>query len=293
MCWIEQSIQGNFPDFSCLVDRLIELALEEDLGPGDVTTQALIPVDRKGAAQIRAKEDLVVAGLPVAHRVFRKLDTQVQFFPEALEGQEVSPGDVLAQVRGPLAAILSGERTALNFLMRLSGIATYTRKMVSSVSDFPTAIVDTRKTTPGWRALEKYAVRVGGGANHRFGLFDGVLIKNNHLAAVGSITDAVRLAREKTHHLLKIEVEVTSLVELEEALAAGADIIMLDNMDETTMAQAVKFTAGRALLEASGSMTLERLPKVAATGVNLISMGALTHSAPAVDIHLRLVGGGG
>jgi nicotinate-nucleotide pyrophosphorylase (carboxylating) len=231
----------------------------------------------------------VVAGLPVAHRVFRKLDTQVQFFPEALEGQEVSPGDVLAQVRGPLAAILSGERTALNFLMRLSGIATYTRKMVSSVSDFPTAIVDTRKTTPGWRALEKYAVRVGGGANHRFGLFDGVLIKNNHLAAVGSITDAVRLAREKTHHLLKIEVEVTSLVELEEALAAGADIIMLDNMDETTMAQAVKFTAGRALLEASGSMTLERLSKVAATGVNLISMGALTHRAPAVDIHLRII----
>jgi nicotinate-nucleotide pyrophosphorylase (carboxylating) len=293
MCWIEQSIQGNFPDFSCLVDRLIELALEEDLGPGDVTTQALIPVDRKGAAQIRAKENLVVAGLPVAHRVFRKLDTQVQFFPAALEGQEVSPGDVLAQVRGPLAAILTGERTALNFLMRLSGIATYTRKMVSAVSDFPTAIVDTRKTTPGWRALEKYAVRVGGGANHRFGLFDGVLIKNNHLAAVGSITDAVRLAREKTHHLLKIEVEVTSLVELEEALAAGADIIMLDNMDEATMAQAVKFTAGRVLLEASGSMTLERLPKVAATGVNLISMGALTHSAPAVDIHLRLVGGGG
>jgi nicotinate-nucleotide pyrophosphorylase (carboxylating) len=289
MCWIEQSVQGNFPDFSCLVDRLIELALEEDLGPGDVTTQALIPVDRKGAAQIRAKENLVVAGLPVAHRVFRKLDTQVQFFPVAMEGQEVSLGDVLAQVRGPLAAILTGERTALNFLMRLSGIATYTRKMVSAVSGFPTAIVDTRKTTPGWRALEKYAVRAGGGANHRFGLFDGVLIKNNHLAAVGSLTDAVRQAREKTHHLLKIEVEVTSLLELEEALAAGADIIMLDNMDETTMAQAVTFTAGRALLEASGSMTLERLSKVAATGVNLISMGALTHSAPAVDIHLRII----
>jgi nicotinate-nucleotide pyrophosphorylase (carboxylating) len=289
MCWIEQSVQGNFPDFSCLVDRLIELALEEDLGPGDVTTQALIPVDRKGAAQIRAKENLVVAGLPVAHRVFRKLDTQVQFFPAAMEGQEVSLGDVLAQVRGPLAAILTGERTALNFLMRLSGIATYTRKMVSAVSGFPTAIVDTRKTTPGWRALEKYAVRAGGGANHRFGLFDGVLIKNNHLAAVGSLTDAVRQAREKTHHLLKIEVEVTSLLELEEALAAGADIIMLDNMDETTMAQAVTFTAGRALLEASGSMTLERLSKVAATGVNLISMGALTHSAPAVDIHLRII----
>ncbi len=289
MCWIEQSIHGNFPEFDCLVDRLIELALEEDLGPGDVTTQALIPPDRKGAAQIRAKGHLLVAGLPVAHRVFRKLEAQVQFFPEALEGQEVSPGDVLAQVRGPLAAILTGERTALNFLMRLSGIATFTRKMISALSGFSTAIVDTRKTTPGWRALEKYAVRVGGGANHRFGLFDGVLIKNNHLTAVGSLTEAVRLARENTHHLLKIEVEVTSLVELEEALAAGADIIMLDNMDEAAMAQAVKLTAGRALLEASGSMTLDRLPQVAATGVNLISMGALTHSAPAVDIHLRII----
>jgi len=293
MCWIEQSVKGSFPDFSCLVDRLIELALEEDLGPGDVTTQALIPPDKKGAAHIRAKEKLVVAGLPVAHRVFHKLDSQVQFFPDALEGQEVGPGEVLAQVRGPLAAILTGERTALNFLMRLSGIATFTRKMVSAISGFPAAIVDTRKTTPGWRALEKYAVRVGGGRNHRFGLMDGVLIKNNHLAAVGSITEAVRRARENAHHLLKIEVEVATLAELEEALAAGAEIVMLDNMDDAALAEAVKLTAGRALLEASGSMTLERLPQVAATGVNLISMGALTHSAPAVDIHLRLVGGGG
>jgi nicotinate-nucleotide pyrophosphorylase (carboxylating) len=289
MCWLEQSIHGNFPDFACLVDRLIELAFEEDLGPGDVTTQALIPPNRQGAAQIRAKGNLVVAGLPVAQRVFHKLDPQVQFFQEAVEGQEASPGTVLAQVRGPLAAILTGERTAINFLMRLSGIATYTRKMVSAVAGFPANIVDTRKTTPGWRALEKYAVRAGGAANHRFGLFDGVLIKNNHLTAVGSVSEAVRLAREKSHHLLKIEVEVTSLAELEEALAAKADVIMLDNMDDATMAEAVKLTAGRALLEASGSMTLERLPAVAATGVNLISMGALTHSAPAVDIHLRLV----
>jgi nicotinate-nucleotide pyrophosphorylase (carboxylating) len=289
MCWIEPSIHGNFPDFDCLVDRLIELALEEDLGPGDVTTQALVSPDRKGAAQIKAKANLVVAGLPVVHRVFQKLNSQVQFFTAAREGQEVTPGTVLAQVRGPLAAILTAERTALNFLMRLSGVATYTKKMVSAVAGFPAAIVDTRKTTPGWRALEKYAVRVGGGTNHRFGLFDGVLIKNNHLTAVGSIPEAVRLARENSHHLLKIEVEVTSLAELEEALAAGADIIMLDNMDDATMAQAVKITAGRALLEASGSMTLERLPAVAATGVNLISMGALTHSAPAVDIHLRLM----
>jgi nicotinate-nucleotide pyrophosphorylase (carboxylating) len=282
-------MKQQFPDSNLLVERLIELALEEDLGPGDVTTRALILPDRQGAAQIRAKQNLVVAGLPVAHQVFRRLDHQLQFSMNAEEGQEVAAGTVLAQVRGPLAAILTSERTALNFLMHLSGIATYTRKMVNAVAGFPTSIVDTRKTTPGWRALEKYAIRAGGGANHRFGLFDGVLIKNNHLTAVGSISEAVRRARKNTHHLLKIEVEVTSLAEVEEALAAGADIIMLDNMDEATMTQAVKLTAGRAFLEASGSMTLERLPAVAATGVNLISMGALTHSAPAVDIHLRLV----
>jgi nicotinate-nucleotide pyrophosphorylase (carboxylating) len=290
---IEPRAQGSLPYFSCLVDRLIELALEEDVGPGDVTTQALIAPERTGSAQIRAKERLVVAGLPVAQKVFRKLDPQVQFVPVAAEGQEVFRGDTLAEIQGPLAAILTGERTALNFLMRLSGIATFTRKMVSAVSGFPAAVVDTRKTMPGWRTLDKYAVRLGGGANHRFGLFDGVLIKNNHLTAVGSVSQAVRLAREHTHHLLKIEVEVASLAELEEALTAKADIIMLDNMDEAAMAQAVAITAGRALLEASGSMTLERLPRVAATGVNLISMGALTHSAPAVDIHLRLIGGGG
>jgi nicotinate-nucleotide pyrophosphorylase (carboxylating) len=282
-------MEPTFPDCAPLVERLIDLALEEDLGPGDVTTRALISPGRQGAAQIRAKENLVVAGLPVAERVFRRLEPQLQFSPEAIEGQEVAPGMVLAQVKGPLAAILTGERLALNFLMRLSGIATFTRKMVQAVAGFPAAVVDTRKTMPGWRALDKYAVRVGGGANHRFGLFDGVLIKNNHLTAVGSLPEAVRRARENNHHLLKIEVEVTSLAELEEALTAKADIIMLDNMDEATMTRAVHLTAGRALLEASGSMTLERLPKVAATGVNLISMGALTHSAPAVDIHLRLV----
>jgi len=275
------------------LDRLIDLALEEDLGPGDVTTQALIPPEQKGEAQIRAKERLVVAGLPVAARVFRKLDPEVRFHPQVAEGQEVQPGTVLAALQGPLAPILTGERVALNFLMRLSGIATFTRKMVQAVAGYPVALVDTRKTTPGWRALEKYAVRLGGGANHRFGLYDGVLIKNNHLTAVGSITAAIRQARENTHHLLKIEVEVTDLAGLKEALDAGADIIMLDNLDDATLAQAVKLTGGRALLEASGGMTLERLPKVAATGINLISMGALTHSAPAVDIHLRVVLGGG
>jgi nicotinate-nucleotide pyrophosphorylase (carboxylating) len=260
-------MQDIFLSFSPLVDRLLELALEEDLGPGDVTTQALIAPERTGRAHIRAKETLVAAGLPVAQRVFQKLDPQVQFAAVAAEGQEVAGGDTLAEIRGSLAAILTGERTALNFVMRLSGIATFTRKMVGAVAGFPAAVVDTRKTLPGWRALDKYAVRLGGGANHRFGLFDGVLIKNNHLTAVGSVREAVRLARQHAHHLLKIEVEVTSLAELEEALAAGADIIMLDNMDEAAMREAVKITAGRALLEASGSMTLERLPKVAATGV--------------------------
>jgi nicotinate-nucleotide pyrophosphorylase (carboxylating) len=274
---------------SPLIDRLLDLALEEDIGPGDLTTQALIPPDLQGEAHIRAKQTLVAAGLPVAEKVFRRLDALIDFEAEVEEGQEVSPGTVLARITGSVAAILTGERVALNFLMRVSGIATFTRRMAAAVAGTATALVDTRKTTPGWRVLEKYAVRVGGGRNHRFALYDGVLIKNNHLTAAGSITEAVRLARQQTPHTLKIEVEVADLTGLEEALAAGADIIMLDNMDEAAMAEAVKITQGRALLEASGSMTLERLPRVAATGVNFISMGALTHSAPAVDIHLRLM----
>jgi nicotinate-nucleotide pyrophosphorylase (carboxylating) len=289
MCVIDFSLKIS-AEFSPQVDRLIELALEEDIGRGDVTTQALIPPEKKGAAQIRAKEKLVAAGLPVAARVFMKLDREVHFLPMVREGQEVEPGTVLAQLRGPVASILTGERVALNFLMRLAGIATYTRQVVAAVKDFPVAVVDTRKTTPGWRVLEKYAVKVGGADNHRFGLYDGVLIKNNHLTAVGSITEAVRRARKRTHQLLKIEVEVADLQGLAEALAAPADIIMLDNMNDADLIEAVKLTQGRALLEASGGMTLERLPRVAATGVNLISMGALTHSAPAVDIHLLLVG---
>jgi len=290
MCVVDFSLKTT-SDFSPQVDRLIALALEEDIGRGDVTTQALIPPEKKGAAQIRAKEKLVIAGLPVAARVFMKLDKEVHFLPMAEEGQEVEAGAVLAQLRGPVASILTGERVALNFLMRLSGIATYARKVAAAVKDFPVAVVDTRKTTPGWRVLEKYAVKVGGAQNHRFGLFDGVLIKNNHLAAVGSITEAVGRAKEKAHQLLKIEVEVADLKGLEEALAAGADIVMLDNMADADLAKAVKLAQGCVLLEASGGMTLERLPQVAATGVNFISMGALTHSAPAMDIHLRLVGG--
>jgi nicotinate-nucleotide pyrophosphorylase (carboxylating) len=271
------------------IDRIIDLALEEDLGPGDVTTQVLIPPELQGEAYIRAKETLVVAGLPVAARVFRQLDTAIVFTADVADGQEVDAGTVLARLTGPVASILTGERVALNFLQHLSGIASFTRKMAAQVAGSTAFLVDTRKTTPGWRVLEKYAVRLGGGHNHRFGLYDGVLIKNNHLTALGSITAAVRQARAQAHHLLKIEVEVTDLEGLKEALDAGADLILLDNMDDTTLKEAVELTRGRAILEASGSMTRDRLPKVAATGVNFISMGALTHSAPAVDIHLRLV----
>jgi nicotinate-nucleotide pyrophosphorylase (carboxylating) len=271
------------------LDRLIDLALEEDIGSGDVTTQAVVDPELQGEAHIRAKGTLVVAGLPVAARVFHKLDAKVVFAAAVDDGQEVDKGTVLARLTGPVATILTGERVALNFLQRLSGIATFTRAMAARVAGSSAVLVDTRKTTPGWRALEKYAVRQGGGHNHRLGLYDGVLIKNNHLTAVGGISEAVRRAKARAPHWLKIEVEVTDLEGLEEALNAGADLILLDNMDDATLLQAVKITRGRALLEASGSMTADRLAKVAATGVNRISMGALTHSAPAVDIHLRLI----
>ncbi len=271
------------------VERLIDLALEEDIGPGDVTTRALIPPDLKAEAQIRAKQRLVAAGLPVAARVFHRLEPALNFEPRAEDGQEVEPGTVLALLTGPAAPILTGERVALNFLMHLSGIATFTHRMVGLVAGSRAVLVDTRKTTPGWRALEKYAVRLGGGRNHRLGLYDAVLIKNNHLAAVGSITTAVRQARSQAPAGVRVEVEVTDLEGLDEALEAGANVIMLDNMDEAALARAVEIAQGRALLEASGGMSPDRLPRVAATGVDFISMGALTHSAPAADIHLRLV----
>jgi nicotinate-nucleotide pyrophosphorylase (carboxylating) len=271
------------------LDRLIDLALEEDIGSGDVTTQALLDPELQGEAHIRAKAVLVAAGLPIAARVFQKLDAKIVFSAAVDDGQEVAPGTVLARLTGPVASILTGERVALNFLQRLSGVATFTRAMAARVAGSNAVLVDTRKTTPGWRVLEKYAVRLGGGRNHRMGLYDAVLIKNNHLTAVGGIGEAVRLAKARSHPQLKIEVEVTDLEGLEEALNAGADRILLDNMDDATLRRAVEITGGRAWLEASGGITEDRLPKVAATGVNFISMGALTHSAPAVDIHLRLV----
>ncbi len=271
------------------VYRLIDLALEEDLGPGDVTTRTTIGPEIMATAHVRAKEDLIVAGLPVAQAVFARLDGAVNFSPQVSDGARVQPGTVLAVVTGPAALVLQGERVALNFLMRLSGVATWTRRFVAAVGPHPARIVDTRKTMPGWRVLEKYAVRLGGGANHRFGLFDGILIKDNHIAAAGGITPAIQRAREAAPHTLNIEVEVQDLAGLAEAIAAGADIVLLDNMDEATLAAAVRLAAGRVRLEASGGMTLDRVARVAATGVDFISVGALTHSAPAVDIHMKIV----
>jgi nicotinate-nucleotide pyrophosphorylase (carboxylating) len=271
------------------VHRLIDLALEEDIGPGDITTETTIDPDIFAEAHIRAKEELVVAGIPVAQAVFAHLDADIIFAPRVDDGDLVQPKTVLAEVVGPAALLLLGERVALNFLMRLSGIATWTRQFVTAVQPHQAQIVDTRKTTPGWRVLEKYAVRVGGGANHRFGLFDGILIKDNHITAAGGIGAAIKLAKLSAPHTLKVEVEVPDLAGLEEAIVAGADIVLLDNMDDSTLAQAVQLAAGRVVLEASGGMSLERVGQVAATGVNFISVGALTHSAPAVDIHMKIV----
>lgn len=272
------------------VHRLIDLALEEDIGPGDITTQTTIDPEIIAEAHIRAKEELVVAGLPVAQAVFAHLDPEeVILAPRVDDGELVKPGTVLAEVVGPAALLLLGERVALNFLMRLSGVATWTRRFVEAVQPHGARIVDTRKTTPGWRVLEKYAVQVGGGANHRFGLFDGVLIKDNHITAAGGIGAAIELAQQGAPHTLKIEVEVPDLAGLEEAIAAGADIVLLDNMDDATLARAVQVAAGRVVLEASGGMSLERVGRVAATGVDFISVGALTHSAPAVDINMKIV----
>lgn len=271
------------------VQRLIELALAEDIGPGDISTAVCIDPELMAEAHIRAKERLVVAGLPVAAAVFAKLDPGIVFEAQVEEGAVVRPKTVLARVYGPADRLLMGERVALNFLMRLSGIATWTRRFVEEVRPYPARIVDTRKTTPGWRVLEKYAVRLGGGANHRFGLFDGILLKDNHLQAVGSISAAIQAARQAAPHTLKVEVEVKNLDELAEAIAAGAEAVLLDNMDTATIARAVDLAAGRVLLEASGGMTLDRITQVAATGVDFISVGALTHSAPAVDIHMKIV----
>jgi nicotinate-nucleotide pyrophosphorylase (carboxylating) len=269
--------------------RLIRLALEEDIGPGDVTTDALIEPDRVAKAAIFAKEPLVLAGLPVAQEVFSTLDPAMGFESSFQDGDRVEGADDIMTASGRLCALLTGERTALNFLQRLSGIATLTRQFVERAGRIRVRITDTRKTTPGLRSLEKYAAKVGGAHNHRFGLYDGILIKDNHIKACGGITEAVKHIRKHKGHLLRVEVEVTDLIQVEEALESGVDVIMLDNMEIDEVKNTVSLIGDRALVEVSGGVDLDTVAEIAATGVDIISVGALTHSARAVDISMRLI----
>ena len=274
------------------IQSLVERALAEDLGSGDVTTDCLIPPDIRGLGAIVAKTHGVIAGLEVALEVFRRSDPSVDIRVLMADGSQVAPGDVIAEVEGTVSGILKAERVALNFLQRLSGIATETSRYVRAVGGTKARILETRKTTPGLRELEKYAVRMGGGHNHRQNLSDGVLIKDNHIAALRSqgltLEEIVRRAREKAPHTLRIEVEVETVDEAREALKAAADAILLDNMSLEEMREAVAMVKGRCLLEASGGINLSTVRAVAETGVDLISVGALTHSVRALDISLDL-----
>jgi nicotinate-nucleotide pyrophosphorylase (carboxylating) len=273
------------------LDNLIQAALKEDIGWGDITTDSCIPADLRASGVFTAKEPMVVCGLFILSEVFAVLDKNVTVTPKCRDGVRLTAGTVIANIEGPARAILTGERTALNILQRLSGIAARTREVVEAVAGTRAKICDTRKTTPGLRVLEKYAVRTGGGVNHRMGLSDGVLIKDNHIAAAGGISGAVAAVRRSAPHTLKIEVEASSLEEVQQALEAKADIVMFDNMPLSVMEEAVKLVDGRALTEASGNMgnkSLSELRDIALTGVDLISIGSLTHSVRAADISLKL-----
>lgn len=270
------------------VREFIRLALEEDIGRGDVTTSLTVDPSRVSVAELVAKHGFVLAGLPVAREVFRAVDHELDFEAHLIDGASVRKGQVIASITGRAAAILMAERVALNILQRLSGVATLTGKYVDALKGTKAKVLDTRKTTPGMRQLEKYAVMVGGGTNHRFGLDDGILIKDNHIEAAGGIPRAVELAGKRTQPFLKIEVECSTEGHVREALEAGADIIMLDNMKPELMKKCVRLIKGRAVIEASGNVTLRNIKQVASTGVDYISVGALTHSAPAVDISLRM-----
>jgi nicotinate-nucleotide pyrophosphorylase (carboxylating) len=267
--------------------RIVALALAEDLGRGDITTDACVPPNVMGQCAFRSRVELVVTGGAIIGEVFRQIDPEVRVHDLVLDGTRLSHGAVLARIRGPAASLLKGERVALNFLQRLCGVATVTRRYVDALpSGSKTRIADTRKTTPGLRALERRAVRAGGGHNHREDLGSAVLIKDNHVAAAGGVSAAIQRCREQAPHTSRIECEVDSLTQLEEALAARADIVLLDNFDDTDVARAIEINQGRAILEASGGITLERITKLAQLGVDVISVGALTHSAPSVDIGL-------
>ena len=271
------------------LDDIIRRALEEDIGNGDITTVATVSEKTQIEGSFIAKEEGVVCGLPLIKRLFEMLDVAVTLKLVVNEGELVKKGDVIAKISGPAQSILTGERVALNFLQHLSGIATKTHEAVQQVKGTNAVIVDTRKTTPGLRSIEKYAVKIGGGSNHRHNLSDGILIKDNHIKAAGGIQQAVSKARKAATHMLKIEVEVESFEQIKEALSSGADIIMLDNMSIEDMIIAVGMIKGKALTEASGNMGEKDLGAVAKAGVDLISIGALTHSVRAMDISLRFV----
>jgi nicotinate-nucleotide pyrophosphorylase (carboxylating) len=268
-------------------EPIVRAALLEDIGPGDITTTLCVPAETTATATMLAKSPGVIAGLDVAALAFHLVDPTLQWQSRVEDGAQIGNKPTpIAEITGSARALLTAERVALNFIQRMSGVATVTSRYVRQVAGTQARIADTRKTTPGLRALEKYAVRVGGGFNHRIGLYDAILIKDNHIRAAGGIARAVAGAKARAPHTVKIEVEVTSLAQVEQALAAGVDIILLDNMDLATMRQAVEAIGHRAISEASGGLTEERLAAVAATGVDVLSVGALTHSAPAMDISL-------
>lgn len=271
--------------------EIVGRALSEDIGTGDITSEAIIPADLMGEATFKAKEDGIVCGLSVARMVFAMVDPRIVFEPLVQEGERISHGQLVARVTGPARALLMGERVALNFLQRLSGIATRTRSMAELIRYYNARITDTRKTAPGLRLLEKYAVRIGGGSNHRFGLYDAILIKDNHIAVAGGIKSAVSAARQRVGHTIKIEVEVESLDQVTEAVESGADIIMLDNMTPEVMKKAVAMIGERAITEASGGITEANIAEVAKTGVDYISLGCLTHSIHALDISMNITTG--
>ena len=270
------------------LDRIIIDALDEDIGSGDVTTLAVLTGNEVGTAEVLAKDDIIVAGVDVFKEVFVLYDKDINFFVKVKDGQSAGRGDILAEISGKLKNILTAERVALNFLQRMCGIATLTRKYVDRISGTKAKILDTRKTLPCHRDLDKYAVKIGGGLNHRLGLYGGVMIKDNHIKAAGGILKAVKMISSHVPPTLKIEVEVKNLGEVEEALSSGVDIIMLDNMNVEDMRKAVSMISGRALIEASGNVTLTNVREIAETGVDYISVGTITHSAPAADISLLI-----
>ncbi len=274
------------------IRQTITAALAEDMGHGDATSNALVPAEARCTARLIAKQDGVLSGITVYRGVFEALDTAIESWQGRSDGDVIAADDVVASFQGNTRAILAAERTALNFLQHLSGIATLTRSYVDAIAGLDCRVCDTRKTTPLLRVLEKAAVRHGGGTNHRYNLTDGILIKENHIAAAGGIATAITRARDHAHHLMKVEVEVTNMEELRQALEAGADVIMLDNMDNETMRSAValnwELTNGRVLLEASGNVSLARIRAMAETGVDIISVGSLTHSAPSLDVSLLI-----